>query len=250
MDKFFTINRNGCSIRCKLYAREGRDVQRLVLYGHGFGGHKDNRAAGRFAEYILAKQKGSALLCFDWPCHGEDARKKLSLGDCDLYLRSVIEYSRETYPQAALLAYATSFGAYLFLKYMAERGNPFQKAAFRCPAVPMYEVLTGSIVRPEEAEMLAKGKDVLVGFDRKIKISRDFLESLREADLDRWDFTPYCDDILILHGTRDEIVPMAAAEAFADRNHIPFFPIENADHRFVDPGRMQEAIKLIADFLE
>ena len=68
--------------------------------------------------------------------------------------------------------------------------------------------------------------------------------------MSQWDFTPYCNDILILHGTKDEIVPIAGVEAFAGRNSIPFFPIENADHRFIDPGKMTEAVKLIAEFLE
>lgn len=248
-EKEFSVNQNGCSIRCKLYDTAGAP-ERVVLYGHGFGGHKDNRAAARFAEYVTAKQKGVAVLCFDWPCHGEDARKKLLLSDCDLYLQCLIDYVHAQFPGAALQVYATSFGAYLFLKYIAEHGNPFDKLALRCPAVPMYAVLAEHIVTDEEAEKLEKGKDVLVGFDRKIKISPDFLDSLKAADLTSLDYTPYGDDILILHGTKDEIVPIRAVEAFAEKNRIPFFPIENADHRFIDPKAMHEAIELIAEFLE
>ncbi len=250
MSKQFNINQNGCSICCSLYGRDDRDTERVIVYGHGSGGPKDNRAAARFAEYVISKWKNVAVVCFDWPCHGDDARKKLQLEDCDLYLRSVIEYVRERFPSASLMAYATSFGGYLFLKYIAEHGDPFEKTALRCPAVPMYDVITRSIIRQEEAEKLSKGKDVLVGFDRKIKISPEFLESLQRADLRRYSFIPYCDDVMILHGTKDEIVPITAVESFAESNHIPFFPIENADHRFVDPGKMTEAIKMIADFLE
>ena len=248
--KLFTINRNGCSIHCRLYQADSPETGRVVLYGHGFGGHKDNRAAARFAEYVLSKQKGIAVLCFDWPCHGEDARKKLLLEDCSLYLDSIIDYVRSQFPEAKLQVYATSFGGYLFLNYIAKNGSPFEKIALRCPAVPMYDVLMHAIASPEDEEKLAKGKEVLVGFDRKIRISPEYVKSLRETDLNQADFTPYCDDILIVHGTKDEIVPIAAVEAFAERNHIPFFPIEKADHRFVDPGKMTEAIKLIAEFLE
>lgn len=249
MDKQFHINQNGCSICCRLYAPDGQSIDRVVVYGHGFGGHKDTRAAARFAEYVAAKQKGVAVLCFDWPCHGSDVRKKLTLDDCDLYLQTLTDYAKEQFPGARLQAYATSFGGYLMLRYIAEHGNPFEKLALRCPAVPMYDVLTKSIMQPEEQDKLARGKDVLVGFDRKIKISPDFLASLRDADIRKTDFTPWCDEILILHGTKDEIVPIAEVEAFAGKNRIPFFPIEKADHRFVDPGRMNEAIALIAEFL-
>lgn len=249
-DKLLTINQDGCSIRCRLYAQTGPAAERVVIYGHGFGGHKDNRAAKRYADFIRAKHKDMAVLCFDWPCHGDDARKKLLLEDCDAYLRCVIDYVRGQYPQARLLAYATSFGGYLFLKYMAEHGDPFAMTALRCPAIPMHETMMHAIIRPEELEKLERGKEVLVGFDRKIRISPDFLESLRQADVQKMDLSPYRDEILILHGTKDEIVPMAGVEAFAEKNGIPFFPIENADHRFVDPGKMQEAIKIISEFLE
>ena len=250
MDKVFHINQNGCSVCCRLYAPDHQAVARVVVYGHGFGGHKGNRAAQRFAEYVLSKQKGAAVLCFDWPCHGDDARKKLTLDDCGAYLDCVCACVRTSFPGAALQGYATSFGAYLMLRHIAAHGNPFGKLALRCPAIPMHEVLLGAIVRPEEREKLDRGKDVLVGFDRKIKINPDFLESLRAADVREADFTPWCDDILILHGTKDEIVPIAGVEAFAEKNRIPFFPIENADHRFIDAGKMREAIVLIADFLE
>ena len=86
-------------------------------------------------------------------------------------------------------------------------------------------------------------------FDRKIKISPDFLDSLRNADIRNADYTPWCDDILIIHGTKDEIVPSAEVEMFAAKNSIPFFPIEKADHRFIDTGKMNEAITMIAEFL-
>ena len=52
-----------------------------------------------------------------------------------------------------------------------------------------------------------------------------------------------------MHGTKDEIVPIAEVEMFAAKNRIPFFPIEKADHRFIDTGKMNEAITMIAAFL-
>ena len=40
------------------------------------------------------------------------------------------------------------------------------------------------------------------------------------------------DDILILHGTKDEVVPFEDSQKFADEQLIEFIPIEKADHRF------------------
>ena len=139
---------------------------------------------------------------------------------------------------------------FLFLKYISENENPFQSLAFRCPAVNMYDVITKAIMRQDDLRKVEKGKDILVGFDRKIKISRDFLEELKSADITQRDFSDLCGQILILQGTRDEIVPFAAVEAFADRNLLDFEAVENADHRFLDPKIMERAIIRIAAFFE
>ena len=246
--RYFEINENGHNIRCKLYDRELHDIRRVVIFCHGFGGHKDNAAAEKFAERLLSKHKSVAMITFNWPCHGDDVKKKLCLADCNAYLELVISYARRKFQTEELYAYATSFGGYLTLKYLAEHGNPFRKIALRCPAVNMYEVLTTTIMTAEDLQKLRKGKEIPVGFDRKIMIGSPFLEELQNNDIQRWDFLAYAEDILILHGTADEIVPFEAARAFADNNLIEFIPIDGADHRFRDPMKMDRAIKDILNF--
>ena len=233
MEKYYNINTEGCSIRCKLYA-ETMQPERVIVYGHGFGGHKDNRAAGHFAARMLEKNRGTALICFDWPCHGEDVRKVLRLEDCGKYLDLVIRDTRDRFAPARLDAYA----------------NPFEKIALRCPAVCMYRVLNAAIMTEENLRQIEKGKAAQVGFDRKIAVDRVFLESLREADLMQRDFLPLADELLILHGTADEIVPFEDAKRFAENNLIDFIPVEGADHRFQNPKAMELATKEILRFLD
>lgn len=246
--RYFEINESGHNIRCKLYYRDLHDIRRVVIFCHGFGGHKDNGAAEKFAERLLTKTKGSAMVTFNWPCHGDDVKKKLSLEDCGRYLELVTAHVREKYRTEELYAYATSFGGYLTLKYLPEKGNPFRKIALRCPAVNMYEVIQTAIMTPEDLAKLAKGKDIPVGFDRKVMIGQPFLESLRENDIRNLDFLDWAEDILILHGTADEIVPFASARDFAEEQLIEFVPIDGADHRFRDSAKMEQAIKAILQF--
>ncbi len=248
MDKYFNIHAEGCSIRCKLYTDDPAGVRTVILFGHGFGGHKDNRAAEKFARRALEKNKGLAVVTFNWPCHGDDVRKTLRLEDCSRYLRLVVSHIQTRFDSPRLCAYATSFGGYLFLKYMSEVENPFDKTALRCPAVNMYDVLTAAIMSEEEWDRIRKGKSVLVGFDRKIEIDGAFLRSLKQADITRRDFLSLADDILILQGTRDEIVPPDAVRAFAEENVIDFEPIEGADHRFQKPGTIEQAHARILAF--
>ena len=248
MEKYVTINEEGFSIRAKIYAQDLNGIGRVILFGHGFGGHKDNKAAERFAKHILEKNKGVAVMTFDWPCHGSDARKKLRLEECDTYLRLVLSFIRGRFSDPKIYAYGTSFGAYLFLKYMNEHGTTFVRTALRSPAVNIYESLTEDIMTDAERSLIGKGKPAKVGFDRKVEIDGEFLESLKQADIRTMDFLEFADDILIIHGTRDEIIPFEEAKAFSEQNVIDLTEVEGADHRFQNPLYMDAAIAQIAAF--
>lgn len=247
MERYFEVNESGHNVRCKLYCGDAHNIRKIVVFGHGFGGHKDNGAAEKFAQRMISKYKGTAMVTFNWPCHGDDVKKKLTLEDCGIYLTLVVEHLQRQYG-AELYAYATSFGGYLLLKYVGENGNPFRKIALRCPAVNMYDVLTQAIMASDELEKLRKGKEVSVGFDRKVSVSPRFLAELQEQDIRKREYLDWAEDILVLHGTADEIVPCAAAQTFCEEQLIEFVPIDRADHRFRDPKKMDQAIKLILEF--
>ena len=246
--KYYEINRDGVNIRCKGYSGAGETIRNVVITGHGFGGHKDNKAAEHYAEYVLKKHKDAAVITFNWPCHGDDVRKKLRLADCGTYLDFVVKDAAERFSGAALYGYATSFGGYLFLKYIHDCGSPFQKTALRCPAINMYDVLTRTIMKNDELDRLRKGKEVPVGFDRKVMVGSAFLEELKTADIRAYDYLDFAENILILHGTKDEVVPFEDSRTFAENNIIEFMAVENADHRFQNPKHMETAIKAIQTF--
>lgn len=248
MEKYFSINEGGHSIKCKLYCGDVRGIAVPVIFCHGFSGHKDNKAAERFAQTAISKHKGVGVLTFDWPAHGDDVKKRLELSDCDAYLTLVIDYVRRQLAPKRLFAYATSFGGYLALKYLSEHGNPFEGLALRCPAVEMYKSMTRILASSSDEEKLRKGGDVQVGFDRKVSINSRFLEELRAADITAFSFFDYAEDMIILQGMRDEVVSPEAVRAFADDNLIELIEFEKADHRFQDPALMGQAIKRILEF--
>ena len=114
----------------------------------------------------------------------------------------------------------------------------------------MYDVLTGTLMTSDDLEAIEKGKKVSVGFDRKIDIDPSFLAELKACDIRQYDYLDHADDILILHGTKDEIVPISSVERFAEDNVIEFIPVENADHRFQNPACMETATKAALQFFE
>ena len=247
MEKYLTINENGCSIRCKLICKDMHTIQQMIIFCHGFGGHKDNHAASRFAEHLISKYKTAALLAFDWPAHGQDAKGKLRLSDCELYLQTVVDYIKNQYTDH-IYVYGNSFGAYITLKYIHDHGNPFQKIAFRSPSVDMYYTLTNKVLSPEDLKKLSKGKDVLAGFDRKVKIDQTYLDEIKDANIANQDFIPYCEDILMIHGSEDEVVPYESIYQFADNNIIELITVKGADHRFRNPKVMDAAHNDILKF--
>lgn len=248
MHRYFEINENGHNIRCKLYYQDLKDIRRIVLFAHGFGGHKDNGAAEKFALRLLTKYKGCAMVTFDLPGHGDDVKKSLHLDDCMIYIRLVLDYINQKFQTDEIYSYATSFGGYLTLKYIHENGNPFKKIVLRCPAVNVYDVLTTIIMSQADRERLEKGKEVPVGFDRKVLVGKSLLDEMKENDIQQLEFIDYAEEILIIHGTEDEIVPFDVVYDFAENNIIEFVPVEGADHRFRNERKMDTAIKCILDF--
>lgn len=247
--KYIDINKNGHSIKCKIFCESIREIDQVVVFLHGYGGHKDNKAAEHFADTYLGKKKKLGVLVFDWPCHGTDVKKKLTINDCDTYLSMVLDYVRDELKVGDICAYGTSFGGYLTLKYLHDHGeNPFRRIALRCPAISMCDVMYNRVMTDENAELLRKGRDVLTGFDRKVLIDQSFLDDLKKNDLREWEYFDYADDILIIHGTKDEMVPIEESQKFAENNVIEFIAIEDADHRFQDLNKMKLAHSYIVDF--
>lgn len=249
MYSYSSINKNGVSIRCKLYCNDIDKIDSIVVFGHGFAGHKDNMAAEKLANSLQQYFDNTSLIIFNWPCHGDDSLNRLMLSDCMEYLYHVIEYVKSKLQPKKLYACATSFGGYLFLKYIAENGNPFSRIVLRCPAVDMYDVLTKKIMTADDLDTARKGKPVFVGFDRKISVTKDFLSELKDNDISTYDFRMYKDSVVIIHGTKDEIVSYDLVRDFAEKNNIIFYGIESADHRFTEPKKMNEVVnRMIKEF--
>uniref|UniRef100_UPI00359F162A alpha/beta hydrolase n=1 Tax=Neisseria weixii TaxID=1853276 RepID=UPI00359F162A len=194
-----------------------------------------------------AKYHHYAALAFDWPCHGADARKKLLLDECLAYLALVVEYAQKHLGAKRVYAYANSFGGYLTLNYIAQNGNPFHKVALRAPAIQMYQTLLDNMSADERSKV-EKAKEVLLGFERKMKISKDFLDALQAADVMRHDYLDDADNLLILHGTADEMIDIGVSKTFAENNVVELIAVEGADHPFSQPKHMDVAIQKIIGF--
>lgn len=248
MEKYFDINEEGHSIRCKeYYHKDLHAATHRVVAAYGFGGNKDNKAIEKFADRITSKYKGYSVVTFDWPSHGKDARNRMVLSECLEYLDLVNRYAMGEPGTEKIYNYSVSMGAYFTLLYIHKKKNPYEKIALRCPAIHFADTLLGQMT-DEEKEKFEKKKEVPIGYERKVTITESFIEDLEANDISSYEYFDDADRILMLHGTKDTMVPFEDTASFADNNVIELVPVENADHPFSNPASMDFAIQKIISF--
>lgn len=249
MEKLFDINERSLSVRCKLfYEKDLYAIKDIVIILHGFGSSKDIKSSTKFSERLISKYKNFAVIAFDLPCHGLDARKKLSVYECLEYLELVIKYSKEKLNAERIHAYAISFGGYLVLKYLSEHNNPFNKMVLRSLPVNIYCTFC-KFFSEDESYNIQKGKYVIWGFERKMKISKEFFDELAQDDISQNKYLDFSDEILIIHGTEDQIVALGEVKEFSDKNVLELITVDRADHSFSNPILMDLAIKKAVEFI-
>lgn len=249
MEKLFDINEHGLSVRCKLfYEKDLHTIEDVVIILHGFGSSKDLKSNTKFGERLTSKHKHFAALAFDLPCHGADARKKLSVHECLEYLTLVVAYAKEKLNAQRVHAYATSFGGYLVLKYLTDHENPFGKMVLRSPSIHIYRTLWERFSEDEQHK-IEKGKEVEWGFERKMKIGKAFFDELAQNDISQNEYLDFADEMLLIHGTADEMVALSEVQAFAENNVLELVTIEGADHPFSNPKLMDLAIQKVVEFV-
>lgn len=242
IEKYFNINEEHLSVRCKLYAQDNaRAFSHVAVATYGFGGNKDNHAVQKFAERLTAKYKGYAVLTFDWPAHGTDGRKRLSIPESMEYLTLAVTYAKEQLGADHLYYYGTSYGGYVGLRYVAEVGDPFDRIVLRCPGIDLYRIMTENLT-DDELHKISRGKKVLVGYARKSEIDQEFLDDLREHDVRAHEYFDWADTMLLIHGIKDAVVPIEDTRRFADDNVIPLIEVPDGDHPFSNPHAMDYAI--------
>ena len=103
--QFFSLKR-AYEIPCKLYAPADGIIENIILGVHGFAGDKDSSMLEKLAEYACAKN--TALICFDFPAHGNSPvnEEMLTVENCKKDFCALVEYVRNHYPHAKKYVFA------------------------------------------------------------------------------------------------------------------------------------------------
>lgn len=231
-------------IKCKLFEPCG-EIKAVIVGVHGFAGDKESSMLSRLAE---SAKKSTALLCFDFPSHGESPvnEEKLTSKNCKADLLFVCDYVREKFPNAEKAVFATSFGGYITLLCCARLAD--FSIVLRAPAVTMPAILLENVLKISEEEFKKRGT-ILCGFERKMALPYSFYSDMEEEEKllkKRFDR-----QMLIIHGDCDDIVPPSVIYEFAKSNGgVMLRIIEGADHRFKRRGEMKKIISYTLDYLK
>lgn len=222
-------------IPCKSFMPNAA-IKKVVIGVHGFAGDKDSSVLSALAEELVLNESG--LICFDFPAHGKSEAEDnlLRVENCIQDLLNVADYVREKYPQKEYGLFATSFGGYITL--LCSDKLPKFKIVLRAPAVTIANSFVEKIIPVSKLEFI-NNKGALCGFERKMYVSVDFYEDLLNYKIQ----IPQ-EEILVIHGTEDDIVPFTDVKNIADKHpNIKLIPIIGADHRFKKEGELEQIIE-------
>ncbi|MBR2738786.1 MAG: alpha/beta fold hydrolase [Lachnospiraceae bacterium] len=217
-----------------------------LLCLHGFAGSKDSSVIAALRDSL--DRKGIGVVTFDWPAHGEsDAPDNfLTVENCLSDLDHMVgRIRRQT--RVPLSCFATSFGGYLATLYRNGHPNAFERLILRSPALKMSKVFRGLLPDEDFAAMM-RGEKIVMGYERKMSLGRDFYESLCGHDAFSPD-PPAPENILILQGDRDDVVDPADTIAYAERTGAGIRVFPGADHLYQKPGEKARIVKEAELFL-
>ena len=196
--------------------------------------------------------EGHAVLRFDFSARGKSNRlnpdfpsSRITYSDQVEDLAGAVAFVRAQLSPAQLFLIGSSMGGSVSLLYAATDPSIDGIVTFGSPAYPARP-------RPPHfpesvlAEWEQRGHITVAGN----RIGADYRADARTQDIPRAARAALCPK-LFLHGTADEVVPLADGQALAaaaeDRGEL--VPVEGADHRFSHPGTRKQLLDTTLRYL-
>ena len=247
MERYFMLSQGPLRIPCKIYEPDFGAPRRCVLGVHGFGAGKDTHVLSALSEEMSIF--GAAMVCFDFPAHGENPLQSdaLTLNNCVDTLLNAAQWAHNRYPDIDFCLFASGFGAYVTLVALERLEELVGKVklVLQTPNLRMSDTLLGMVRM--SAEQLKEVGCVTLPAQRQFDITYDFYKQVREHTA----LTTYDSPMLLLHGERDEYLPIGDMLNFRRINEqCKLVIIPGADHQFLTPGAWDMVVDLTRDWFE
>ncbi|MFA5635509.1 MAG: alpha/beta hydrolase [Anaerovoracaceae bacterium] len=228
------------------------DEKLAVIISHGFGSSKESPTAMTLAETLTSR--GIGAFAYDFPGHGESpvGGEMLRIENCLDDLAAVEAHVRTIAPQAEIMYFSSSFGAYINLIYLARRTHAGSRSFLRSAAVDMPGIFRKGET-PELTEQLKEQGYFIMDLDyvRPLKVTREFCHDLASNDV----FSLYKQGIIksrtqiaMIHGEADETASVKDARCFASQSGADLLIVEGGSHRLMEPGQTDLVMKTAMDF--
>lgn len=216
---------------------------------HGFGSGKQNDTAQMlFREF---PRRGIGVIAFDFPAHDESEVNGtfLRISNCLADLAAVEARARSLAPNAEIVYFASSFGAYTTLIYLSGLPVPVdrpRRAFLRSAAVTMPKLFRERRTPLQHEALMRDGQVMLdkddYGYLRDLIITEDFIGDLESHDVfEIW--KKDAAELFMIIGTGDETTPPVDALHFSEKFKINRCMIPGGDHKLSIPGAPEEVLK-------
>ncbi|MEG1999837.1 MAG: alpha/beta fold hydrolase [Evtepia sp.] len=224
------------------------DEKKVVIICHGFG-------SSRKSPTVLALEQelphhGIGSCSFDFPGHGENRASDLRIPNCLNDLGEVEAFVHAQQPKAEICYFASSFGAYILLTYLATRKHFGQKAFLRSAAVSMPKLFLEEWMTPALQEVIDKnGCLVLKDYPQEMCVSKAFLSDLEETDVFELYHKEYA-RLFMIHGGEDVVASPQDAERFAKQSGAQFYKVEKGAHQLMGVGELETVLSCATTFFK
>lgn len=248
MERSFLITGGMLEIPCRIYTPDYGETRRVVLGVHGFCGSKDDSIQSSIAEEMALFN--TATVRFDFPGHGESPMtdEQFTVENCvGVLLAAAARARREFLRIGEFCIFATGFGAYLTVLALEELTEILGNAriVLQTPDFRMAETMLA--MKDMTDAQYRQGGHMVYGFDRKIRIPYSFIQELRSNMV----FNSYSVPMLLIHGEKDEYLPLADVQHFRRINdQAKLVVIPGAGHRFLGEGEWDMVLDLTRDWFE
>lgn len=248
MERSFLITGGMLEIPCRIYTPDYGETRRVVLGVHGFCGSKDDSIQSSIAEEMALFN--TATVRFDFPGHGESPMtdEQFTVENCVGVLLAAAARARKEFLRIGeFCIFATGFGAYLTVLALEELTEILGNAriVLQTPDFRMAETMLA--MKDMTDAQYRQGGHMVYGFDRKIRIPYSFIQELRSNMV----FNSYSVPMLLIHGEKDEYLPLADVQHFRRINdQAKLVVIPGAGHQFLGEGEWDMVLDLTRDWFE
>jgi len=202
----------------------------ILTVCHGFTGSKEGsgrsiRMAERFA------QSGVSVLLFDFAGNGQSEGRfaELTLSGQMDDLSCALDWCLEREPGSRLVSLGRSFGGTTAICQAAADSRVSAVCTWAAPAYPL-ALFDGFRRRQPDGS----GSSLLASDEGTVRIKDGFFDDLKRHDVLRAVARISPRPLLVVHGSRDEVVPFREAEALYRAAGHPkeLRKIDGGDHRF------------------